>query len=283
MQAVSSGKVVNPYDRDQEQGWDHVDFVIDALLSEGNSGSPVLAASCRSRELELVGVYHAGYKGHGALNVVVGIDQLADFMKKKRRIPRALAAEGSPGALGLAERGRVKDALAAGTLPLFDFGGLVVRTEINDGVLMYHLYGRQFPLDDRRIVVIEDLAKPAAFGEAGRMWVLGQTGWREWPPAALGTDERDLVARAVDTIRVQMLHTLEYRHALANPSSADERRRGRDVSRSIARDQPLTRDLAQSLLETADRLSSAGKELTAAATPTAPPPAPSPLPARGAP
>ena len=49
MQAVSSGKVVNPYDRDQEQGWDHVDFVIDALLSEGNSGSPVLAASCKSR------------------------------------------------------------------------------------------------------------------------------------------------------------------------------------------------------------------------------------------
>ena len=83
MQAVSSGKVVNPYDRDQEQGWDHVDFVVDALLSEGNSGSPVLAASCKSRALELVGVYHAGYKGHGALNVVVGIDQLAEFMQQE--------------------------------------------------------------------------------------------------------------------------------------------------------------------------------------------------------
>ena len=130
MQAVSSGKVVNPYDRDQEQGWDHVDFVVDALLSEGNSGSPVLAASCKSRELELVGVYHAGYKGHGALNVVVGIDQLAEFMRKKRRIPRAITSEGSPGAPGLTERGRVKDALAAGTLPLFDLGGLVVRVEM---------------------------------------------------------------------------------------------------------------------------------------------------------
>ena len=159
MQAVSSGKVVNPYDRDQEQGWDHVDFVVDALLSEGNSGSPVLAASCKSRELELVGVYHAGYKGHSALNVVVGIDQLTEFMRKKRRMPRAIAAEGSPGAPGLAERGRVKDALAAGTLPLFDFGGLVVRVEINDGALLYHLYGRQFPLDDRRVAVIEDLPK----------------------------------------------------------------------------------------------------------------------------
>jgi serine protease Do len=283
MQAVSSGKVVNPYDRDQEQGWDHVDFVVDALLSEGNSGSPVLAASCRSRELELVGVYHAGYKGHGALNVVVGIDQLADFMKKKRRIPRAIAAEGSPGALGVVERGRVKDGLASGTLPLFDFGGLVVRAEINDGVLLYHIYGRQFPLDDRRLAVIEDLTKAAAFGEPGRLWVLGPTGWREWPPSALGTDERDLLARVVDTIRLQMLHTLDYRHALANPASADERRRGREVSRTIARDQPLTRDLAQSLLETADRLASAGKELTASATPATPPPSPSPLPVRGAP
>ena len=284
MQAVSSGKVVNPYDRDQEQGWDHVDFVVDALLSEGNSGSPVLAASCKSRDLELVGVYHAGYKGHNALNVVVGIDQLAEFMKKKRRIPRAIAAEGSPGALGLTERGRVKDALAAGTLPLFDLGGLVVRVEIGDGgVLLYHVYGRQFPLDDRRLVVIEDLAKTGAFGELGRLWVLGATGWREWPPNALGADERDMIARVGDTIRLQVLHTLDYRHALANPGSADERRRGREVSRTIARDVPLARDLTNSLLETADRLSSAGRDTTAPAPPPSSPPAPTPLPARGAP
>jgi len=285
MQAVSSGKVVNPYDRDQEQGWDHVDFVIDALLSEGNSGSPVLAASCKTRELELVGVYHAGYKGHGALNVVVGIDQLAEFMKKKRRIPRAIATEGSPGAPGLTERGRIKDALAAGTLPLFDVGGLVIRVEMNDGALLYHVYSRQFPLDDRRVVVVEDLPKTGAFGELGRLWVLGATGWREWPPSALGADERDLVQRIGDTIRLQVLHTLDYRHAVANPASADERRRGREVSRTIARDMPLARDLANSLMETADRLSSAGKDATAAAAAATPssPPAPTPLPARGTP
>jgi serine protease Do len=283
MQAVSSGKVVNPYDRDQEQGWDHVDFVIDALLSEGNSGSPVLAASCRSRELELVGVYHAGYKGHGALNVVVGIDQLAEFMRKKRRIPRAITAEGPPGAPGLVERGRIKDALAAGTLPLFDLGGLVVRVEMSEGVVLYHLYGRQFPLDDRRVAVIEDLPKTGAFGELGRLWVLGPTGWREWPPSALGADERDLLLRVGDTIRLQILHSLDYRHALANPGSADDRRRGREVSRTIARDAPLARDLATSLLETADRLSSSGREAGPAGTAPSPPPAPAPLPARGAP
>src|SRR6185369_8965149 len=197
MQAVSGGKVVNPYDRDQEQGWDHVDFVIDALLAEGNSGSPVLAASCKSRELELVGVYHAGYKGHGALNVVVGIDQLTDFMRKKKRIPRAIAAEGSPGTLGPSDRERIKEALQSGTLPMLDLGGLVVRAEMTDaGALLYHVYGRQFPLDDRRVAVLEDLPKappggaapaagakaagqaaPGGFGELGRLWVLGGNGW----------------------------------------------------------------------------------------------------------
>ena len=152
-----------------------------------------------------------------------------------------------------------------------------------DGALLYHVYGRQFPLDDRRLVVVEDLPKTAAFGELGRLWVLGPTGWREWPPSALGADERDLLARVGDTIRLQVLHTLDYRHALANPGSPDERRRGREVSRTIARDVPLARDLATSLLETADRLSSAGREAAAATAAPSAPPAPAPLPARGAP
>lgn len=281
MQAVSSGKVVNPYDRDQEQGWDHVDFVVDALLSEGNSGSPVFAASCRTRDFELVGVYHAGYKGHGALNVVVGIDQLVEFMKKKRRIPRALAADGAPGAVGPAERTRIRETLEAGTLPLFDFGGLVVRVEINDGVLFYHVYGRQFPLDDRRVAVFEDVPKQSTFGEPGRLWVLGGAGWREWPPNALGTEERELLGRVTDSVRLQVLHTIDYRRAIANPASPEERKRGREISRTIARDLPLARDLAANLLETVDRLS-AGREPGQVAAATTPPPS-SPLPARGTP
>ena len=125
----------------------------------------------------------------------------------------------------------------------------------------------------------------------GRLWVLGPTGWREWPPGALGTDERELLGRVVDSIRLQMVHTLDYRRALANPGSPEERRRGREVSRTIARDVPLARDLAANLMETADRLS-AGRDATpapagatAAATPppASSPPTPSALPPRGAP
>jgi hypothetical protein len=112
--------------------------------------------------------------------------------------------------------------------------------------------------------------------------VLGQSGWREWPPASLGGDERDLVARVGDSIRLQVLHTVDYRRALANPGSADERRHGRDLSRAIARDAPVARDLASNLLDTVDRLSSARDPSTVAASPVAggseSPPGTSPLP-----
>ncbi len=248
MQAVSGGKVVNPYDRDQEQGWDHVDFVIDALLAEGNSGSPVLAASCKSRDLELVGVYHAGYKGHGALNVVVGIDQLTEFMHKKRAPP----ARAHRGWAGRARRRRSRapqgGARRRAPCPCSTSAASSSGPRTADGVLLYHVYGRQFPLDDRRVAVIEDLPKDGAFGELGRLWVLGQTGWREWPPSALGTDEHDLLARVGDSIRLQILHTVDYRKALANPGSPDERRAR---ARSVARDRPRRPRRARSGLQPA--------------------------------
>ena len=138
-----------------------------------------------------------------------------------------------------------RSALAAGTLPLFDFGGLFVHAEVADDALLYQVYGRQFPLDDRRVVVIEDKPQGRRLRRArppvGRC---SPTGWREWPQTALGADERDLLMRVTDSMRLQILHTVDYRHALANPSSADERRKGRDLSRSLARDVPIARDLA---------------------------------------
>jgi hypothetical protein len=212
-------------------------------------------------------------------------------MRKKKRVPRALSAENAPGVVGASDRARLRGAIDAGTLPLFDFGGLIVRVEASDDLLLYHVYGRQFPLDERRSAVIEDLPKEGAFGEIGRVWVQGQMtegkaqgtmSWHEWPLAALGADERDLLTRVTESIRLQLLHTIDYRHALNNPGVADERRRGRDLSRVLARDVPLAKDLAANLLDTVDRLS-AGREATPVATSSENAPVVGALPPRGLP
>jgi len=252
IRAVNAGKVVNPYDLDQEQGWNHVDFVTDALLSEGNSGSPVLALSCRTGELQLVGMYHAGYKGHSALNVVVGIDQLRDFMVRKRRVPRA-SPEGSP-ALSATERKRAKDSLGAGALPLFEFGGLHVLAEAPGEVLMYHVYGREFPLDDRRLAVLEDRPSATGAGEIARLWVRSESGLREWQAKDLGADERDLLVRFGEALRYQMIRVMGYRRTLAGPNAFEDRRRGRELLRTIERQAMPARELAGNLIDLVERL-----------------------------
>lgn len=250
LHAVNTGKVVNPYDRDVEQGWDHTDFVIDALLSEGNSGSPVLALSCKTGELELVGMYHAGYKEASALNVVVGIDQLRDLMAKKRRVPRAPS---EAAALGAGERRKLEGGLT-GTLPLFEFGGLSILAErLEGGTLRYHVYGRSFPLDARRTAVLDDLPAEGGFGELGRLAVHGEGTWRELTVANLGDDERDLLRRMVETFRLHMLWVLEYRRVIAGQTPED-RRRGRELQRSLDRQTMPARELVASFRDLVERL-----------------------------
>ena len=86
--ATNIGKVVSAHDHDDYGDWDHDDFVIDALLSSGNSGSSVLAVSRATGEYELVGIFHAGYSQRSALNVVIGIDQVRDLMTTLKRSAR---------------------------------------------------------------------------------------------------------------------------------------------------------------------------------------------------
>ena len=251
MRAVNTGKVVNAYDVDQEMGWNHVDFVIDALLSEGNSGSPVLALSCKRAELELVGIYHAGYKGHSALNVVVGIDQVREMMAKKKRIARA-APESSP--VGIDARKRLRAGIAEGTLPLFEFGGLHVLVQSTGDTLYYHIYGHDFPIDDRRLAVLEDRPVASGFGVISRIWVRGESGLHAAAQAELGADERDLLVRVGEALRQQMQWVLVYRRSLAAQSLPEERRRGRDTLRTIDRQVIAARELAGNLVDLSERL-----------------------------
>jgi hypothetical protein len=213
----------------------------------------VLALSCKTAELQLVGLYHAGYKGHSALNVVVGIDQLREFMTKKRRVPRTSSPEGNP-AMSITERKRVKDSLMAGSLPLFEFGGMHVMTEAQGDTLLYHIYGRDFPLDDRRMAVLEDRPGSAGTGEISRLWVRSDSGLREWQVKDLGSDEKDFLVRLGEAVRFQTIRVLAYRRTLASPNAFEERRRGRELLRTIERQSLPARELSGSLVDLVERL-----------------------------
>lgn len=82
----NSGKVININVEDNDGEWHHTDFIVDAQLNTGQSGSPVFAINCQTGEYELVGIFHAFYSEGKGLNLVVGIDELIDFIKNKKSI-----------------------------------------------------------------------------------------------------------------------------------------------------------------------------------------------------
>ncbi len=164
-QAVTLGKIINPRHPDREQGWNHLDFVVDAPLSEGSSGSPVLAANCRTGRFELIGVFHAAYKGGQSLNVVVGVDQLVDLMRTLRPRPSAVS-ELVPTPQ---DRAALVARLRAGGEPLLPFGGALARVDLVGAKLRFVLYSKRFPLHDRPLASVIDTpsdggGKPTWFG-----------------------------------------------------------------------------------------------------------------------
>ena len=158
--AANAGRVVAVGQRDFDRGWDHEDFAVDALLNLGSSGSPVLAVSCATGEPELVGIYHAGYKGAQGLNVVVGIDQLRGVLEDLRASPRDVAAR-EPGTDPAAARA----ALSKGPI-VMPFGGRAVRVELSGGGTRFSLLDPSYPLSTRVELAVIDTGA-AARGGAG--------------------------------------------------------------------------------------------------------------------
>ncbi|BDG03874.1 S1 family peptidase [Anaeromyxobacter oryzae] len=160
--AANSGKVIGVGQRDLERGWDHEDFAVDALLNLGSSGSPVFAVSCENGEPELVGVYHAGYRGAQGLNVVVAVDQLRRMLDELRVAPAARAVAPEPAA----DPAALRAALAAGPIA-FPFGGRVVRVARTGDGLRYELLDPGFPLSGRiHATVLDGERGDAATGAA---------------------------------------------------------------------------------------------------------------------
>ncbi len=178
--AANGGRVISVGQRDVERGWDHVDFAVDALLNPGNSGSPVLAVSCRTGEPEIVGVYHAGYRGAQGLHVVIGIDEVRAILERLRPAPRPEApAEAAP------DRAALREALARSGPVFMPFGGRTIRASARGEAVRFALLDERFPLSDRVELELVDrglsgragLVLPAAAGD-------DEIPWRALGPAA---------------------------------------------------------------------------------------------------
>jgi serine protease Do len=254
--ATNEGKVVSAYDHDGYKDWEHDDFVIDALLPSGNSGSPVFAVSCKTGEFELVGVYHAGYTRGSALNVVVGVDQLRELMTTLKRVPRTRPEV--TGILDLPARTQVMAAARSTLEPYFPFGQLTAAVRATDeGVLLYEVLGREFPLRAFPVLVLEDLApiEAGTFGTTGRVWAGNRQGLKSYRRAELDADAQAQVARLIDGLRRGSVASTELRAADEGAATSRETfEKTERLERAIRKASAGNSDLAQSALDLAERL-----------------------------
>ncbi len=154
--AANSGRVIGLGQRDLERGWDHEDFAVDALLNLGSSGSPVLAVSCETGEPEVVGIYHAGYRGAQGLNVVIAIDGLREVLDRLS-VPAPVPAAKVP----VADPGEARTALAKGPI-VMPFGGRAVKVERDGDAVRFGVLDPAFPLSQRVELAIVDRGAPAS-------------------------------------------------------------------------------------------------------------------------
>ncbi|HEY6097794.1 MAG TPA: serine protease [Anaeromyxobacter sp.] len=280
LRTTNVGKVTSAYEHDSDHEWDHDDFVIDALLSPGNSGSPVLAVSCRTGEFELVGVYHAGYVRGSAVNVVVGIDQLRDLFESLKRTPRH--RQDPAASLDAATRARVADWARSGPGAAFPFGSTFATAMLRpDGALVFALMGREFPVRSVPVLVLEDLpADGDAFGHPGRVWAGNGSGLRAVERTALEAEPQAQLARLLEAFRRDALIAASFRAAARVQASSREKWEAFSrLERSVRKLVDTRQDLSQTALDLADRLApSDGEFLLLLADALVPPPPPEPRP-----
>ncbi len=261
--ATNIGKIVSAHDHDDYGDWDHDDFIVDALLSRGNSGSPVLAISCATGEYELVGIYHAGYSEGSALNAVIGIDEIRDLMSTLKRSPRDHRDPALT--LDAGSRRRTASALADGGDAFFPVGSQVAMARLSPGgAILFALYRKDFPATDEPALVLEDLPadEPASFGSRnlGRVWVGSARGLKNHQRDAFDADEQAQLERALTAMRGDLVARLQYRAA----ETATESRQGeaalRQAGKELARSAAARADLLLAVTELAERYGPSGDE-----------------------
>ena len=212
--ALNTGKVLNALTHDSERAWNHADFMIDALLSSGSSGSPVFAVSCRTSEPELVGIYHAGYTDAAALNAVVALDQLREeleTLKVPRRDPAALAD------VTAQDRDRLVKQLFSETSRslTFPFGGRsVVATLVDPQTLRFSVLDDDYPLSTKETMALVDRGHNG-FGTLDAIVVPVDGQPTEAPSQVLEGEVREHFERLYDSLWRQVIGVVDYRARLA--------------------------------------------------------------------
>lgn len=280
--ATSLGKVISTYDRDDFKDWDHDDFVIDAAMSPGNSGSPVLAVSCYTGEFELVGVFHADYSRGNSLNVVIHIDDVKDLMQTLKRT-NVSRADSAP--LDLAARRRLIDDASDGIGLFFPFGGSTASAQTrSDGALLFQVFSRDFPIKTWPVLTFEDNPPEngAEFGTLGKLWFGSARGVTEVSKNDLDAEARAQLERGLDALRRSALLSAAHRRASAGQ---DASREAHDLAarldRNLRRNSAMDKDLATQVTELAEREAPKGAE--AAHPPSRPwsaDPSPAPVPSK---
>lgn len=260
--ATNVGKVVSAYDHDTYKDWDHDDFVVDALLSPGNSGSPVLAISCKTGEFELVGVYHAGYTRGSALNAVVGIDQIRNLITTLKLAPRLRDPSSS---LDSSSRARLAAASLSTLEPYFPLGPLTASVRARaDGSFFYELLNKSFPMRTYPILVLEDLptSNDDDFGALGRIWFGSRQGLKVYDLSDLDVPTRPQLEKLLDGLRKASLAAFALRESDQNANSSRERfEQTERLERALRRTTSSQRDLAQLAIEFSERLAPKAEEV----------------------
>jgi serine protease Do len=253
-QAYNTGRVVNPYDVDISKDWNHVDFIIDAPLSSGNSGSPVLALSTQTGEYELVGLFHASYARANSLNAVVGIEQLRDFMVT---LKRSKSSSGSGDmAQSTARRAELEQALADPSfVPYFAFGPLSILLRQTGKSFLFEVFSRRFPLDDQRIALLVDQPGTDGGGALTRVWLGNEQGYKTLELTALAADEQRRLQAVLARLQALAGSTLRFRLLSKKRGTGRGAQAERAaLQRIIVRDAASDPDLAQGLLDLAEQL-----------------------------
>ncbi len=213
--AANSGRVISVGQLDHERSWNHEDFAVDALLNAGNSGSPVLAVSCKTGDLELVGIYHAGYREAQALNVVVAVDQLRETLETMR--PRH-----GPAAPAVDRAALIARVRASPSPFLMPFAERVVRVDAGAETVRFSVLEADYPLTAR--VELAVIARTSDLGRASALVLPPRFGEREIPGMRLEPTFREQAVRLSHALWKQLAAVVAFRELeLASGASAEGR------------------------------------------------------------